>query len=416
MMKKLRQGGANWVDGKQFWDREDDIRLFMKQLDEGANLLLVAQRRMGKTSLMREVMRRLKDRYTCMFVDLQKAASAADAIVELSLAVKPHKSLWNKTTGLFKNILLGLADAVETIEFGELGVKLRAGLTESNWSEKGDQLLEILVGAEKPVVIFLDEVPIMVNRMIKGDDFAVTPEGRTKADAFMSWLRSSSIRHKGKLRFVVSGSIGFEPVLHQAGLSATLNTFLAFDLKPWDEATAIDCLHALANEYSVALEQGAAAEMVRKLGCPIPHHVQLFFSRVYERCVRRGRLEFSTEEVADVYEQEMLSVRGHAELTHYEERLKQVLGPETFPWALEMLTEAAVTGCLSQKALIAFQEHSSIEGSAVAETQMNILHVLEHDGYLKKTEDGYHFISSLLRDWWKKRYGAFFSSAEQRGN
>ena len=29
---------------------------------------------------------------------------------------------------------------------------------------------------------------------------------------------------------------------------------------------------------------------------------------------------------------ELLSIRGHAELTHYEERLKMVLGEETFPW------------------------------------------------------------------------------------
>ncbi len=127
-------------------------------------------------------------------------------------------------------------------------------------------------------------------------------------------------------------------------------------------------------------------------------------------------MEFSTEEVADVYEREMLSVRGHAELTHYEERLKQVLGPKAFPLALEMLTESAVNGCLSQRALVAFQEHSSIGDSPVTETLMNILHVLEHDGYLKQAEDGYHFVSSLLRDWWKQRYGAFFSPVEQRGN
>ena len=31
-------------------------------------------------------------------------------------------------------------------------------------------------------------------------------------------------------------------------------------------------------------------------------------------------------EIAGVYQNEMLGTRGHAELTHYEERLKMVLG------------------------------------------------------------------------------------------
>ena len=43
----------------------------------------------------------------------------------------------------------------------------------------------------------------------------------------------------------------------------------------------------------------------------------------------------------------MLSIHGHAELTHYEERLKLVLGEEIFPMALELLTETAVAGQLT---------------------------------------------------------------------
>ena len=58
----------------------------------------------------------------------------------------------------------------------------------------------------------------MVNRLLKGDDYRITPERRAEADRFMSWLRAASIRHQGKVRIVVSGSIGFEPILRQAQL------------------------------------------------------------------------------------------------------------------------------------------------------------------------------------------------------
>ena len=97
MDNKLKQAHGNYVEGDRFWNRVKDIELLIEKIDEGAHISLVAQRRMGKTSLMKEVQRLLKDRYTCIYVDLQKARSAEDAIVEISLKIKPIASLWEKT-------------------------------------------------------------------------------------------------------------------------------------------------------------------------------------------------------------------------------------------------------------------------------------------------------------------------------
>lgn len=415
MRKKLVQAHGNWVEGDRFWDREQDTALMIEKLDEGAHLLLVAQRRMGKTSLMKEVKRLVSNRYTCLFVDLQKASTAEDAIVEISIALRPHTTLWGKTKGLFANALTMITENIEELNLGEIGIKLRAGLTSGNWSEKGDSLFSILADSEKPVLLLLDEVPLMVNRLLKGDDFKITPERKAKVDEFMSWLRKNSLAHQGKIRIVLSGSIGFEPILRQAGLSATINNFQPFDLKPWDDATAIGCLQALATEYGIQFKDGVEAAMVKRLGCNIPHHVQMFFSHVYDRCKRRGRMEFYPDEVNDIYESEMLGIRGHSELTHYEDRLKLVLGPEIFTMALEILTETAVTGCLTRPALTAIQNGYEFEERSALSALEEILRVLEHDGYIKPGSNGYLFESFLLQDWWKKRYGYFHVPVLERG-
>ena len=412
---KLKQAVGNWVVGERFWDREVDLDLLMGRVDDGAHQLLVAQRRMGKTSLMREAALRLQDRYVCPFVDLQKSRSAADAIVALSLATHPYKSLWQKGRGLFSNILEKATDAVEQVDLSELGVKLRAGLTAGNWASKGDQLLAILAGSDKPVLLLLDEVPILVNRILKDEDFKITPERRAQADEFMSWLRENSIRHQGKLRIVVSGSIGLEPILRQAGLSATLNNFVPFELDPWDDETAAGCLTALANEYGIQYENNAATEMVRRLGCCIPHHVEMFFQYVHARCKKAERMTFSAEEVDKLYQEDMLGTRGHLELTTYEDRLKQVLGKEACPLAMDMLTEAAVTGHLSLNALEVLQGRYDIPDQSGAEAQKEILWVLQHDGYLKQKGAGFVFISNLLRDWWRKRHELFYTPVAQQG-
>lgn len=414
--KTLKLGHGNWVDGDRFWDREAEIALFTRWVEEGAHILLVAQRRMGKTSLMREAARLLADRYACVFVDLQKARNAPEAVVELSLALQGHKTLWEKTKELFANILERVATAVGKIEAGELGVVLRAGLTAGDWAEKGDRLFGILAESDKPVLLLIDEVPILVNRILRGGNHAITPQGRAEADQFMSWLRQNTIRHKGKVSLVVSGSIGFEPILHQAGLSATINTLEPFELRAWDDRTAIGCLQALANEYGVEFLEGAATAMIRKLGCCIPHHVEMFFSYVYDMCKRRGSMTFSPDEVEGVYDREMLGIRGHAELTTYEERLANVLAKEALPLALEILTEAAVGECLTPAALRRLEESYAFEGEPAGDAGREILGVLEHDGYLVPGPKGYVFVSKLVRDWWRKRYGGLYVPVLQRGN
>ena len=67
-----------------------------------------------------------------------------------------------------------------------MSIKLRAGLTAGNWIPKGDELFSILATEDKPVLLLLDEVPILVNRIIKGEDYKITPERCRVAGEFMS--------------------------------------------------------------------------------------------------------------------------------------------------------------------------------------------------------------------------------------
>lgn len=395
----MRRATGNWVAGDQFWDREAELSQFIERLDEGAHLMLVAPRRIGKTSLMKEAARRIEDRYLCLYIDLQKAQSSADAVVELSVAAHRFQPLWDKAKSIFQNVL---KDAVESIKVDDLTVTLRSGLTAGDWQAKGDRLFEILAGNEKPVVLLFDELPILVNRLLKGNDYVITPERREAADAYLSWLRSNSIRYQGSIRMVVTGSIGLEPVVHQGGLSATLNTLTSFHLGPWSQEVASGCLRALANGYGLTLHEDAIQEMLERLGMCIPHHVQMFFDHVYQESRLRGLNDVSRELASEVYERSMLGTRGHVELSHLEERLKCVLGPGLDLLALDLLTEAAVAGRLTPETGVALAQAQFPEDWAPKLRE--VLGILEHDGYLGNREGAYVFASRLLKDWWKARF------------
>lgn len=408
MGRKLKQAQGNWVDGDRFWGREGEIRFLTRMIDDGAHISIVAQRRMGKTSLMKELGRRLKDQYVCLYLDLQKESEPADAIMELAFLLKPHESLWGRSKSVFANAWGVISGGVEEVAFSEIKIKLRAGLDAGNWMEKGDELFRILAKSEKPVLLMIDELPLMVNRMLKAGEGALTKQNIADVDRFMSWLRKNSIEHQGKVRIMLSGSIGLEPVLHQAGLSAVINNYQPYELRPWDFETAADCLRALANHEDVIFEDHAEQVMVNKLGYCVPHHVQLFFSCVHRHCMLRGDMHFRVVEVNELYEKEMLGLRGHAELTHYEERLSMYFTKDRLVLVRAILTETAISGILSIPVLLELREEYASKETCSDDELAEIISILQHDGYLRKNNEGYVFESELLKDWWKKAHEEFY--------
>lgn len=408
MPDSLKPGLGNWVDDDRFFNRERELPLFGQKLLDGASVLLVAQRRIGKTSLMRESSRRLKDKIIALHVDLEKAFTAEDAVVELSLATRVHDKIWTRISSVFGSALETTLSRLDSIQVTGVSVKLRGELNQQNWRSLGDRIFATLASVSekegKQVVIFFDEVPILVSRILKGADGSISAERKASTDAFMSWLRDNVLRHRGRVSQVLTGSIGIEPLLNQAGLSGTLNAYWPFELRPWSTETAVRCILALAKDRGVDLNEQSAKHMVALLGCAIPHHVQMFFDHVYSHHMLSESGDPITPELVDaVYEDSMTGLRGHPELSHMEERLKLVFSASHFAVALRLLTETAVVGTLSAEGAEAICSGSGVEDSRHA--LLEIIHILEHDGYLQREGASFRFVSRLVRDWWKRRFG-----------
>ena len=413
-MTTLRMS-SNWVDGDRFFDRDEEIQMLKERVENGTHTLLTAQRRMGKTSLVREFLRRLEreERFATVFVDLESAMDAADAIAEIATQARPLRTVRNRLRSWAGESLRGVRASVEELGVSELRVRLRSELDAGNWQRKGDQVFEALAANDRLVVLAIDELPILVNRLLKGHEYQITSERLAATDSFMSWLRRCCQTYQGRICLIISGSVGLEPVLGQARLSAHANVYSALDLKPWSHDVAVQCLAALARGHHVSLPKAVQDDMCERLRCCVPHHVQRFFYHLYEYLVRAHRTEATLDDVERVYQDELLGARGQADLSHYEDRLETVLGEKGYSIALDLLTDAALNGGLLVDSTIDSQWRiaaASGEANSVDDT----LHVLVHDGYLERRRDGYGFVSGLLEDWWRLRYGRRRSRAGQR--
>lgn len=417
MTTQLRKAGANWVDGDRFFDREAELEELRERVQNGAHTLLTAQRRMGKTSLVRELLRQLEaeGNFATVFVDLEAANDPADAVAEIAIRAKPVQTVWRRIQSSFANHLRNVGGRIDEIALSELKVKLRAGIDAGNWQRQGDQVFAALAASEKPVVLAIDELPILVNRLLKGPNYRVTPERRTATDAFLAWLRKNAQEHRGAVILILSGSVGLEPVLRQAGLSAHANIYSPLELHPWTHDTSSRCLAALARTYQLNLSEDVRTEICRRLRCCVPHHVQQFFDYLHQHLRRNGSTTATTGDVHQVYERDFLGVRGQVDLEHYEGRLRMVLGVEAYTAALALLTEAAVNnGLLTHQAIRSYRAALASSGADDAVAIEDVLYSLEHDGYLQRHTNGYQFVSGLLQDWWQARHGQYFIPIEDR--
>ncbi len=406
MVQGMKNKYGPWVSGKDFFNRNSEIKRLTALINEGNNILVVAPRRVGKTSLIHEIFRRLDNKETGyhLFVDVQHCSAPEDVITAISMKTAPYAALHEKVLGVLKAFWKQFQDNIESIgSKGLLEIKIREGL-KGDWQAKGREIMENLAQADRPVTVCLDELPIMLTRLLGGKTDPDYPQRRKEADVFLSWLRSIMGTHQGALRFIICGSIGLEPILKRHGLSHTITQLRPFPLDPWDRPTARGCLMALSAGNKIALPDPICEKMLDHLGVYIPHHVQMFFGHLQEDCVKRNAREVSIGDVDRVYHKSLLSTRGHAELADYEERLLRVLERESVPLALDLLTEAAVKGGFTAETAALLAGRNGL--GAKDETVREVIAILQHDGYVELDEGTgqWRFISLLLRDWWKGRF------------
>ncbi len=386
------------VIGDNFFDRDRELQILERRVRDGNHILLTGQRRMGKTSIARELGRRLEDKgWGFLFVDVEGANSAEDVIADVAEAVHPIRPITSRVGTAMKR---WWEDNIEEINAYDVNVKFRAALNAGNWQHEGKELLRHCASHEQPILLVIDELPIFLKRVRGGED------GFQRVDEFLSWLRGvlQGIGN-GSLVLIVSGSIGLTPLVNRLGIPDRINHLEPFRLGPWDRDTSVACFQRLAESCEeLRFEDDVAKAVYDALGVGIPHHVQSFFARLRDHATMQGRDRVTVEDVEEVYRTGLLGPSGQNDLVHYETRLNEALEDESYTIAMEILAEAATQRVFTPGAWRCLEGlYARVVGDArgrIADT----LEILMHDGYLEDSDDGHRFPSRLLKDWWASRF------------
>lgn len=391
----MKSSTGRWVSGDNFFDREQELKALEIRVRDLNHVLLTGQRRMGKTSLARELGRRLEAQgWGFLPVNVEGAISPEDVVARMAEAVHPIRPIAHRFASAMEH---WLGDRIEQITAYDFSVKIRSGLEPGNWRRHGQQLLHDCAHYDRPVLLVIDELPIFLNRLLKRDSHA--PE------EFLSWLRGVlQDLGDGSLVLIVSGSIGLQPLVTRLGIPDRINHLDPFRLGAWSRDTCIACFERLAESYDLTVDEGVPEAVHDALGLGIPQHLQSFFARLRDFATMQRRDRLSMSDVNEVYNKELLGPSGSSDLAHYEARLRDGLEEETHRIAVEILAEAATQEVFTAAARRNLERrHSALVGDA-PDRIADALDVLMHDGYLEACDDGYRFLSRLLKDWWSARF------------
>ena len=403
----MRSSTGRWVSGGDFFNRERELRILETRVRDRNHVLLTGQRRMGKTSVARELGRRLEtEGWVFLFANVEGATCAEDAIADIAQAVHPVRSISSRFATGLKRWLSGNIEEISAYEFR---TKFRAGLNAGSWRHHGEQLLRACAEQDKPVLLVIDELPIFLKRVLRGED------GAGRSDEFLSWLRGvlQSIGD-GSPVLIVSGSIGLAPLVKRLGIPDRINHLDPFRLGPWNRDTSVECFQHLAESCGLEVEDGVANVVYDALGVGIPHHVQSFFARLRDHATMQDRDRVTVEDVEEVYRTELLGPSGQNDLVHYETRLKEALEDENYRIAMEILAEAATQDVFTPNARCCLERlYAQVVDDALGRIA-DTLEILMHDGYLEASDDGHRFPSRLLQDWWSARFRDHHRPLEDR--
>ena len=385
------------VEGDDLYGRDYELARLWEHLENGEHILMLAPRRVGKTSLMLELRRAPRPGWNVINVDVQGRDGPEDCIAAMLAAIAADPRYRTRFEAIpFSDAIKNVLQSVSAnVDVGVLRVEIKQAIG-SDWDRVAAQLQERLTNLPESggkLLIILDELPILISRILRAG------ERKNDADLLLArlrqWRQSPSLR--GRVHTLVGGSIGLEGVLRRAGLSASINDLVPFRLDPWDLRTAAAFLDELGHDVGFRLDSESIDRILGLLMEPVPYHLQLFYSKLRDVCSGDSS-RVSPETIDRCFAERLAGESGTAHLDHYATRLEIALDDQEHEMACAILDRA----CKSRDG-VRLADLSRLRRSSKPAFG-SVMRDLKADRYVGEVDRRLAFRSNLLREWWRKHH------------
>ncbi len=381
---EIRIGHA--VEGEDFFDRERELQRMAEKLqDRKASVFIPGQRRIGKTSLVKEFIRRYGDRYKFIYFDLEGRRSIVELCRDLIGEIPKSFPDAIKSEGKLKEKWNVLAKMIP--EIGVQGLfNIKTGEITDAVKEITDRMEELFGELHQHDFIFaFDEF----------SDFLLNlkEDGDAQVRFFLQWLRR--MRQQENLSLILTGSINIISTVEDLHFTHLINDLIDIEITPLEPGQVKTFLKNLLKEH-VTLTDEALDFAAEKLRDGIPFYIQLFADGLTQY-IPGNRTTIDLPEIEKLYAR--ITDRRHKEFIDLHARLKTHLPKLEFAAAKKILAHT----CFSPHG---FEDlYPYLEPVLPDKSDLNkLLMRLCDECYLIKEAGEYAFVSPMLADWWKNNY------------
>jgi len=377
----IRTGNA--VSGDNHFVRPLLIEKMWEALESESHILLVAPRRVGKTSLMLYLKDNPKENFYFLFLDTESVNNENEFYKKLlsklltsEFVRKSHKfiSVIKTNFPYIKKI------SVDGVEFDNA--------RDVYYFYEFVRVINLIVN-EKKLVFLIDEFSQTVEN-IKKD------EGASKAVHFLQTNREIRQTLSNKVQFIYSGSIGLEYIVKGLQAMSSINDIMPIKIKSLNDVEARKLITELSVNLNFTLSEDIIVYILEKVNWLIPFFIQLTIQAIKYFARERGISEITVTTIDQAID-ELIDQRNYFD--HWHTRLKNLLSTEEYNFAKELLN------IVSEKSSIDSNEiHDLAVKHQLESKYKDVVGSLKYDGYINNHEEikTYRFNSPILKMWWWK--------------
>jgi hypothetical protein len=375
------------AEGDDFFNRINEMATFWRDL-ESDNLLLLAPRRVGKTSLMRKMEKGAEEYgFTTVFIDVSDCTDELHLVHRLYGAILDNP-LGDRLWGHIKESWLGKTIG-RVQKVGGAGFTLEFQPSSAPWTRLGEELAGALSNLDGRWLIQIDELPVFVLKLLNQDQ----PAERIRVREFLYWMRRLRQEYTG-IRWMLAGSIGLDTVTGRLNIADAINDLRIEKLGAFDYPTAEALLEALAATHQVDLNETVRKYIVARTGWPAPYYLQLIFHEL--RDLHSAVIEADVDRAIE----DLLGPHHRNYFDYWRQRLYDELGRPDADYAATLLHHCCRAPEGPTRTTLNLALAAAIPDVPAREDKLRyLLDVMQNDGYLVEAQNR----SPLLREYWLRR-------------
>ncbi len=382
------------VFGDKYFSRPKDEARVWRRLKGGGHLLLLAPRRVGKTSLLRHLENNPQEGYVFLYVMVQSCTTEHafyKEILEKFYSSEFTKKL-DKLNKKSKELIASVLNSIQGIKLGDAGISFQ----NSEYKLTASDLEKVINALElnQKLILVLDEYPDVLEKIDKN-------HGKQAAIDFLSNTRAlcQNTELTQKVQFIFTGSIGLDTLANRLGSSGLINDRDKVHINPLTQASALEFIAFLENNSgnNFSIDKPVAICLLQKIEWLMPYYIEALWLRLEDLCCDHDIANPTEKDVDEAFE--LLFHRNYrTTFNHWAERLERFEKDEA-------KLAKAILDKLAEDSELRFNEiYNIFQNESYQHLNGNyILDCLEHDGYLFEHEEkSFKFTSPILKEWWRR--------------